>query len=274
MLTETDEDDPPLDAEVARSSSSGLLKVPQSEQVVRSSMEEAASTPRPRSQADAQLEFIQLVLHDLQNPVAVLDASIRSLLSDFPDENPEATAMIRDAQRAGRRIQQYIDHLVTSAKVFNGPLRRRDRVDVASLLTDLCEEYSCHASIAGSSLELDLGRRSSLSLRADTILLHRVFQNLLENSLRHARSGRRVLVRARGGSVIEVRFCNDGPPILDAERERIFDKFVGGLQNSGSAGIGLYFCRLAVEAHSGTIVVEDDPEWPTCFVVRLPTAAI
>jgi two-component system CheB/CheR fusion protein len=219
-----------------------------------------------------QLEFIQLALHDLQTPVAVLDLSMKLLADDLAGAGPEALATLRGAERAVRRIQQYIDHLVTSERT--GPLRpRRERVDLVSLLKDLVADYSHHAAVSGVALGLDVSGAQSLVLSADHTLLCRVFQNLVENSLRHAGKGGRVLIEASVGASVEVRVCNDGPSIPRGDRESIFDKFTGNVAEHGTTGIGLFFCRLAIAAHGGTVTVQDTASWPTCFVVRLPLAS-
>jgi two-component system CheB/CheR fusion protein len=224
----------------------------------------------PHGAAGSQLEFIQLALHDLQTPVAVLDLSMKLLQDDLAAAGPEALATLRGAERAVRRIQQYIDHLVTSER--GASLRpRRERVDLVSLLKDIVADYSPHATTSGVALGLDVSGAQSLVLIADQTLLCRVFQNVIENSLRHAGKGGRVLVEAHTGtSVVEVRVCNDGPAIPRGDREAIFEKYSGNVSEYGTTGIGLFFCRLAVAAHGGTISVQDTPSWPTCFVVRLP----
>jgi signal transduction histidine kinase len=219
-----------------------------------------------------QLEFIQLTLHDLQTPVAVLDMSMKLLADDLVSAGPDALATLRGAERAVRRIQQYIDHLVTCER--SGPLRpKRERVELVPLMKDLVADYAHHAAVSGIALGLDVSGAHGLTLSADTILLNRVFQNLVENGLRHAGKGGRVLVEVRAGAIAEVRVCNDGPAIPRSQREAIFEKFSGNLGEHGTSGIGLFFCRLAVTAHGGSICVQDMPAWPTCFVVRLPLAS-
>ena len=66
---------------------------------------------------------------------------------------------------------------------------------------------------------------------------------------------------------------NDGTPIDPGLRLRLFDKHVQGAHEQGARtgyGLGLYFSRLAVEAHGGRIAVEEHPGWATSFVARLP----
>jgi signal transduction histidine kinase len=108
---------------------------------------------------------------------------------------------------------------------------------------------------------------------ADPILLRRVLENILDNSLRYAPEAGHVGIRMRSTDGIEIQISNDGPPIAPADRERIFEKFARGsteIPVAGSAGLGLYFCKRAVEAHGGRISVLQTAEWPTSFVIQLP----
>jgi signal transduction histidine kinase len=224
--------------------------------------------------ADARIEFLELALHDLQTPVAILDVSLTLLADDLSPLNQEGLITLRGAERAVRRIQQHIDHLITSDRLSSGKMRPlRHHLDLAPLLRDLVADYADHASALGVAIDLDLGD-ARLWLSADHVLLSRIFQNLLENALRHVEKGGRLLVQARGGSAIEVQVCNDGAPVPDLVRERIFHKYYGSARTNRASGLGLYFCRLAVRAHGGTITLQDSPHWPTCFVVRLPVATI
>ena len=98
--------------------------------------------------------------------------------------------------------------------------------------------------------------------------------NLLENGLRYTRPGGHLRVSTVDlGTQLEVRVANDGPAIPEGARAHIFEKY-GQAQTPGATrinrGLGLYFCRVAVEAHGGTIQLSDEPEMTTCFSVRIP----
>lgn len=222
----------------------------------------------------SRLEFLQLTLHDLQSSVAVLDVSATLLAGDLADAEPSVRATLADIQRATFRVQQYIDHLVTSERLGSGGLEpRREHVELVALLESVAADYEQHARASSATIELDLGS-SKIGLRADGVLLRRVVQNLVENALRHVEKGGRVLVQARAASIVELRVCNDGPPIPEFVRDRIFNMFHVTANGRGVTGLGLHFCKAAVQAHGGTIALEEVSDGLTCFVVRLPRAAI
>jgi two-component system sensor histidine kinase VanS len=127
-----------------------------------------------------------------------------------------------------------------------------------------------------AEIALSPPRPCPLSLVGDSALLARVFENILENAFRYGTRGGKIAVRAQQSeATIEVTLSNDGPPLRAVDSARIFDKFRrdhSDGERRGNSGLGLYFCRRAVEAHGGRIAVVDVPGWPTSFVVSLPAA--
>ncbi|AGP54953.1 sensor histidine kinase [Streptomyces rapamycinicus] len=104
--------------------------------------------------------------------------------------------------------------------------------------------------------------------------LAQVLGNLVDNAQRHARSGVRVTVRDEGRwAVLEV--ADDGAGVPEAERERIFERFVrlddARSRDDGGAGLGLAIARDVAVRHGGTLAVRTAPEGGALFELRLPT---
>jgi signal transduction histidine kinase len=101
--------------------------------------------------------------------------------------------------------------------------------------------------------------------------------NLVHNAVKHASSGSTVRIEAaRIGDQLELRVVDDGPGIPADERERIFEPYVSldpERARTGGHGLGLAFCRLAAEAHGGTIWVEPREPHGASFCVRIPQPA-
>jgi signal transduction histidine kinase len=87
-------------------------------------------------------------------------------------------------------------------------------------------------------------------------------------SVMHRRAGVEVTLAHEHGAALVV--CNDGPAIPETERERIFEKLARCPSSGGSAGLGLYFCKRAMQAQCGDIQLVDVPDSPTAFRVWLP----
>jgi two-component system sensor histidine kinase/response regulator len=211
------------------------------------------------------------VVHDLKNPVNSMDLHAQLLLRDraLSPTTRESAQQIRDEARALLRL---IVNLLDISKSEEGSLvPRYDNVDMAALAMEIMDALDLRARTAGVTLE----RAIEVSIvRADPDLLRRTIENLLDNAIRHApeNTAVRLTTITRDGGV-ELRVADTGPGIPAEMREKIFERFVQ-LEGSEHAtrtgrGLGLAFCKLAVEAHGGRIWVEDGQPG-TLFCVRLP----
>ena len=173
---------------------------------------ELSSVPARMSYgARAGTEPLAFVLHDLQTPVALLELSLALLDGDLASAQPDAHATLRDAQWAARRIREYIDHFVSSEIFGEATLRRRRRkVELRALLKRIVEESTSRTDATGVALDLDVPKRPVTCVRADEVLLERLFQNLLEVFVADLQPPGRVAIRVQGGSVAEVRLCREG----------------------------------------------------------------
>jgi two-component system sensor histidine kinase/response regulator len=211
------------------------------------------------------------VVHDLKNPVNTVDLQAQLLLRDpsLSDKARRAVTAIREETRALTRL---LLNLLDISKSEEGHLvPNLATVDLSALVTELLEAHSARARAREITLESDLG---ATSVRADPDLLRRVLENLLENALRHGTEGSKVKISSveRDGG-IELRVTDAGPGVPAEMKETIFDRFVQ-LEGDRAAtrsgrGLGLTFCKHAVEAHEGRIWVEDADPGAT-FCVRLP----
>ncbi|MDR6976915.1 signal transduction histidine kinase [Streptomyces sp. 3330] len=123
--------------------------------------------------------------------------------------------------------------------------------------------------------ECAASERSPLEVAGSRGQLGRVLANLLDNAHRHARSAVTVTVRrADGQAVVEV--ADDGDGVPEADRERIFERFVrlddARGRDDGGAGLGLAIARDVAVRHGGTLTVRETPTGGALFELRLPTA--
>jgi signal transduction histidine kinase len=203
--------------------------------------------------------LMSFVVHDLKNPVSTVDLHAQLLLRDkeLPERARAAVASIRDEVRSLLRL---LLNLLDISKSEEGRLvPSRSEVDVSALVSSVFEALSVRARAKSIELESDVGVASAF---ADEDLLRRVLENLLDNALRHAPEQSVVRVSAVSRpDAVELRIADRGSGIPPDQRETIFDRFVqldGGSRHTRSGrGLGLSFCRVAVEAHGGKIWVED-----------------
>jgi signal transduction histidine kinase len=108
---------------------------------------------------------------------------------------------------------------------------------------------------------------------ADAGLVRRVLQNLIGNAIKFTPDGGLVRVTAAaepGSDRVVVTVCDTGPGLPPEIRANLFQKFVTGRHRERGSGLGLAYCRLAIEAHGGRIWAATEPGWGAVFNFTLP----
>lgn len=216
-----------------------------------------------------------LVMHDLRNPIAALLGNAQLLAEEIEAPTPLQAQAIAHMEELSEKALSLLASLLDVEELEEGVLcAEPEEVELASFAARFPRYYQ--TSLRPRRLELALEvEPPDLRGRFDEELVFRLIENLLDNAIRYAKRGGRVLLRARrAGGALEIVVGNDGPPVPEAEREKIFDRYyrIEARRRGARAhrGLGLYFCKLAAEAHGGSIAVGDEPDVSASFVVRLP----
>lgn len=217
-------------------------------------------------------DLANLLVHDLKDPLGVATSSLAGL-TELLRGQTEALEGVRAAQRAVGVLERVISNLLDVGQAEGGRIAlQRSRFTVAELFAAIARTYEQGARMRNAALEVTA---VDVTLEADRDMLRRVFENLLENALRYVNPGGRIVLHATiDEDRVLLAAANTGPPVPLENRRVIFEKFGHLRRHSGVArmdlGLGLYFCRLVVEAHDGTIHVEETAEFPTVFLIDLP----
>ncbi len=213
--------------------------------------------------------LMAFVVHDLKNPVHSMDLNAQLLLREagLSDSARESAEHIRIG---ARQLNRMILNLLDLSKADEGKLAPKlSEIDLRALVQGVVAELAITASSRKVALSVSIEKHT---LWADEDLLYRTVSNLVENAVRHAPRGTAVTIHAthgRGGT--ELRIADAGSGVPPELREQIFEPFVQIEKGNelGGRGLGLTFCRLAVEAQGGRIWVEDAVPGAV-FCVRLP----
>lgn len=218
----------------------------------------------------------QFIVHDLKNPVSNLDLSAQMLLRD-PQLSPRARASVQRMRLDARTLLNMLLNLLDISRSDEGELvLRKEPIVLGELIEQVIQDQALKASAAKLTCVSDC---QGLSIDGDASLLRRVLDNLLENAIRHAPEETQIHVSARDAvDAVEIRVSDQGPGISPEVRNKIFEPFVQ-LENGERVvtrtgrGLGLAFCKVAVEAHGGRIWIDDaNPGAAFCFTLRKPAA--
>ena len=213
-------------------------------------------TARIRRLVDDRTLLLGAVSHDLKTMLTRL--RLRAEFIDDPEQREKATADLDEMQAMLNATLAFARDEATDERP--GP------VDLAALLRGLT------ADLAETGRTATYEGPERLVLPGRPVALRRLFENLIDNALRHGREARTSMHRA-GGSV-EVWIDDRGPGIPEALRERVFDPFfrfdVSRNRDTGGSGLGLAVVRAIVQRHDGTILLEDRPGGGLRVQVGLP----
>ena len=212
-------------------------------------------------------QLTSFVVHDLKNPVGAIELLAQVVLRD-----PALGARARDSSRRivghARQLARMIATLLDIVKADEGALApHREPLDAPALLASVVDELRDAADDAGVALAASA---SAPRIHGDRELVRRVLENLVDNAIRHSPEGSTIDLTATpavGAVELRVRDRDDGVP---AERhDRVFDRFESTGTTRGHSGLGLAFCKIAIEAHGGRIWVEDAAPG-AAFCLQLP----
>lgn len=220
-------------------------------------------------------EFFSLLVHDLKAPIAEVVANLDILSYTATEDN---LPFVEGAQTSCETMFRMVSNLLDITRLENRMLKLiPERLEALDLLKEALSMVYGQARIKNLRIEnlMEADTNPPLFI-GDRGLLLRVFQNLLSNAITH--SPERSVIQAgyevKGSTVLF--FINDeGPGVVPEDRERIFDRYVQvGDRKSAyqrhSIGLGLTFCRLALEAHKGRIFMESHEPRGSSFRFVLP----
>jgi signal transduction histidine kinase len=225
-------------------------------------------------------DLTNMIVHDLRTPLTSIIASLNLARHRHHQSGDEAGQMVDGrvldrVQRSATRLNQMVDDILLVSKLEAGELEIKPQpVSIRPFLTERLEGFSAQAAQEDKSLQLEC--EPELSARLDPSLLGRVVENLIGNGLKYTQRSGFVQVLARCQEQrLWVTVRDNGTGIPEAYRERIFEKFVQLPSEDEQAvrrgtGLGLAFCRLAVEAHNGRIWVENNSCGGSDFRFWLP----
>jgi two-component system sensor histidine kinase/response regulator len=222
-----------------------------------------------------QRNMVSMIVHDLKNPLNVVFISIDLLASDFggmlTDDQRE---ILRNANLAGQQMLRLITNLLEVQRLEDGKMPVRlellDLTQVLKLMVGQAQPLADQKDIT-----LSLTAKEPLPfVTADVDLTSRVVANLLDNAIKFTPLNGQIAVVAelKDGEIV-VSVADNGPGIPANQQASIFEAFVQvpqDIRGEASVGLGLAFCRLAIDALAGRIWVESELGEGAKFSFALP----
>ena len=211
-----------------------------------------------------------MIVHDLRSPLTAILLSLDLLDLQMPNLTPAVSELLRAVRVNGALMTGMVTQLLDISRLEAGHMPiRKSECDLAALGQDVLNLLA--TSAGGRRLTMTTHERVVGFVDAD--LIRRVISNLLGNALKFTpNSGEIRLSVERRNADVRIEVADNGPGISTEDHQKIFEKF--GQSKDGNrklgTGLGLTFCKLAIEAHGGTIGVESGIGRGSVFWFVLP----
>jgi len=196
--------------------------------------------------------------HELRTPLTRIRMAVE-LMKESADPKRK-----RDVEHDIAELDALIDEILLASRLDVVKGREADEeVDLLALASEECSRYE-EAELEGQPV----------TVRGDPRLLRRMIRNLLENARRHGAPPIEVRV-SRAAGAAEIRVCDHGPGIPDADREDVFRPFrrFAGARDSAGAGLGLALVRQIARRHGGDARYLGRRPFGSCFAVSVDASA-
>jgi PAS domain S-box-containing protein len=222
-------------------------------------------------------DLMAMLFHDLQNPLGNILASMELLNFELPaDADPILLSIVDIATRSSKRLQTLVHSLLDINRLEAGhPISDQEMVDIRNLINEAEEMIRPNLERRGINLKVNFPPVLP-QFYLDEDMIRRVIINLLDNALKFSPDNQTIVLDISFKPEVDealISISDRGVGIPEQYWETVFDKF-RRIQATGGPkglGLGLAFCRLAVEAHGGRIWIDRADSGGAKFNFTLPT---
>ena len=213
-----------------------------------------------------------MIAHDMRSPLLALQLSLGLLGSDIPIGEVDTAAVLENARLGVTILIDMVSQMLDVSRMEAGKMElKREPCDLVAIAKDALAALRPLAE----TRTLAMSTAAPVAATCDRDLIRRVIANLVGNAIKFtATTGHIAVAAVAEENRIRVTVTDDGTGIPPDKHRLVFEKFgqvtEGG--HRGGSGLGLTFCKMAVEAHGGTIGLESAPGRGSTFWFTLPLA--
>ena len=231
---------------------------------------------------EMRADFVANASHELRTPLAALSGFIDTLRGSAREDPVARERFLPIMQAQADRMARLIDDLLSLSRIeLNAHLRPDKQVDVGAIVRQVADSLQTLARDRNVEVKT-LGSSAPLLVPGDRDELIRVFENLVENALKYAASGKRVDIALSAGEgpdgkrEARIAVRDRGPGIAPEHLPRLTERFyrvdVSESRAQGGTGLGLALVKHILNRHGGRLTIESAPGQGATFTVHLPIA--
>lgn len=211
----------------------------------------------------ARQQMTDMLVHDLKRRVSSIQMSL-SLLRKTSTSSEKTADLMTTLNTSVDRMLIQMNALLDARKIQEGKMKLSLRnIAISEMVNEILSEYRPACELVNVSVDIHPDLSALPAAYVDPEVFSRVVANLLWNALQHAPEGSTIrVVGETAGRNVCLSVTNDGPAIPSDAQGLLFQPFSSGRRGTGSTGagygtgLGLAFCRLALEVHNGSILLQ------------------
>lgn len=226
--------------------------------------------------SEIKTDFINNMTHELKTPISTIGLSsemiMRTKAEDEPDKVQKYAQLIF---KENKRLQNQVERVLNVAKLDKDAISlSKEQLDMHELLEEVKDNFEFNQNESGGKISLQLNAAIH-ELNVDPVHISNVVFNLVDNAIKYCKKEPEINITTSNEKKFFVLDIEDnGIGMKREDLKFIFDKFyrvpTGNLHDVKGFGLGLYYVKLIVESHGGTINVKSVVDQGTTFTVRLP----
>jgi len=225
--------------------------------------------------SDIKNDFINNMTHELKTPISTIGLSSEMLMKGTVSDKDDIQRYAGVIFKENKRLQNQVERVLNIAKLDKEKVElKREQVNLHELLEEAKDMFEFNQMTHGGTISLQLNAEND-QIQADSVHVENVVYNLLDNAVKYCKDQPSIsLVTWNDKKGIYLEVTDNGIGIKREDLKMIFDKFyrvsTGNVHDVKGFGLGLYYVKLVVEAHHGTIDVKSNFGKGTCFKIWFP----
>ncbi len=226
--------------------------------------------------SEVKNDFINNMTHELKTPISTISLSSEMLMkTDFSNDSERLQRYAGIIYKENKRLENQVERVLNVAKLDKQKLLlQKTTIDIHQLIIEAKETFEFNQLEHDGKITLDLKTKNPI-ISADQVHITNVVYNLLDNAIKYCKNTPEITIRSNNDKKgINIEFEDNGIGMKKEDIRFIFDKFyrvpTGNLHNVKGFGLGLFYVKMIIEEHGGTIKVKSEIGKGTTFCIWLP----
>ncbi len=231
---------------------------------------------RQKRLSEVKTDFINNMTHELKTPISTIGLSAEMLLrSDYSNEPDKLKQYAGIIFKENQRLQRQVERVLNVAKLDKEEIvLSKESFDMHELLAEVKDNFEFNQNEKGGNIDLHLNAEQ-FHIKVDPLHISNVVFNLVDNAIKYCETTPHIKITTSSDKrhfLMEIE--DNGIGIKRENLKMIFDKFyrvpTGNIHNVKGFGLGLYYVKMIIEQHKGSIFVKSTVGQGTTFTVQLP----